>query len=102
MKGFLSDGPAAGQVVEAGDRPVQPASANLNPSTEAKPDTKNFGVRPAVDSRRGRGQHLSWAIANASFMSRRRNEVVTGDREDRRLRPFPRNRRRLGKSSTPP
>jgi non-heme chloroperoxidase len=55
----------------------QAATANLNPWTEAKVDTKNpdRGVLLIID---GEKDHtVPWAIANASFKKQARNKGVT-------------------------
>jgi pimeloyl-ACP methyl ester carboxylesterase len=55
----------------------QAATANLNPGTEAKVDTRNPGRGPLLIIS-GQSDHtVPWAIANASFKKQRRNSAVT-------------------------
>jgi pimeloyl-ACP methyl ester carboxylesterase len=55
----------------------QAAAANLNPSTEAKVDTKNPERGPLLIISGGSDHTVPWAIANASFKKQRRNDGVT-------------------------
>jgi non-heme chloroperoxidase len=56
---------------------IQMASANLNPWTEAKVDTKNPDRGPLLIIDGEKDHTVPWAIANASFKRQRRNEGVT-------------------------
>ncbi|HZA89574.1 MAG TPA: alpha/beta hydrolase [Solirubrobacterales bacterium] len=56
---------------------IQMASANLNPWTEAKVDTKNPDRGPLLIIDGEKDHTVPWAIANASFNRQRRNEGVT-------------------------
>jgi pimeloyl-ACP methyl ester carboxylesterase len=55
----------------------QAASANLNPWTEAKVDTKNPERGPLLIIDGEKDNTVPWAIANASFKRQQRNEAVT-------------------------
>jgi non-heme chloroperoxidase len=55
----------------------QAATANLNPRTEAKVDTKNPRRGPLLIVSGDRDHTVPWSIANASFKLQRRNEGVT-------------------------
>ena len=55
----------------------QAASANLNPWTEAKVDTKNPERGPLLIISGEKDHTVPWAIANASFKRQQRNEGVT-------------------------
>ena len=55
----------------------QAASANLNPWTEAKVDTKNPERGPLLILDGEKDNTVPWAIANASFKRQQRNEGVT-------------------------
>jgi pimeloyl-ACP methyl ester carboxylesterase len=55
----------------------QAASANLNPWTEAKVDTKNPERGPLLILDGERDNTVPWAVANASYKRQRRNEGVT-------------------------
>src|SRR3954462_1842090 len=55
----------------------QAASANLNPWTEAKVDTKNAERGPLLIISGEKDHTVPWAIANASFKKQKRNEGVT-------------------------
>lgn len=55
----------------------QAATANLNPWTEAKVDTKNPKRGPLLIISGERDHTVPWAIANASFKKQKRNEAVT-------------------------
>jgi pimeloyl-ACP methyl ester carboxylesterase len=56
---------------------IQMASANLNPWSEAKVDTKNPDRGPLLIIDGEKDHTAPWAIANASFKRQRRNEGVT-------------------------
>jgi pimeloyl-ACP methyl ester carboxylesterase len=55
----------------------QAATANLNPGTEAKVDTKNPDRGPLLIVSGEKDHTVPWAIANASFKKQRRNDGVT-------------------------
>src|SRR6266704_2853535 len=55
----------------------QAASANLNPWTEAKVDTKNPERGPLLIISGEKDHTVPWAIANASYKRQKRNEGVT-------------------------
>jgi pimeloyl-ACP methyl ester carboxylesterase len=55
----------------------QAASANLNPWTEAKVDTKNPDRGPLLLISGEKDNTVPWAIANASYKKQKRNEGVT-------------------------
>jgi non-heme chloroperoxidase len=55
----------------------QAATANLNPGTEAKVDTKNPARGPLLILSGEKDHTVPWAIANASFKKQHRNEAVT-------------------------
>jgi pimeloyl-ACP methyl ester carboxylesterase len=55
----------------------QAATANLNPWTEAKVDTKNPERGPLLVISGENDHTVPWAIANASYKKQRRNEAVT-------------------------
>jgi pimeloyl-ACP methyl ester carboxylesterase len=55
----------------------QAATANLNPWTEAKVDTKNPERGPLLIISGERDNTVPWAIANASYKRQKRNEGVT-------------------------
>jgi pimeloyl-ACP methyl ester carboxylesterase len=64
--------------VPAAGKPLfQAASANLNPWTEAKVDTKNPERGPLLIIDGEKDNTVPWAIANASFKRQQRNEGVT-------------------------
>jgi non-heme chloroperoxidase len=64
--------------VPASGAPVfQAATANLNPWTEAKVDTKNPERGPMLIVSGERDHTVPWAIANASYKKQKRNEGVT-------------------------
>ena len=64
--------------VPASGRPLfQAATANLNPKTEAKVDTKNPERGPLLIISGEKDHTVPWAIANASFKKQKRNEDVT-------------------------
>jgi hypothetical protein len=64
--------------VPASGKPLfQAASANLNPWTEAKVDTKNPERGPLLIIDGEKDNTVPWAIANASFTRQQRNEGVT-------------------------
>jgi non-heme chloroperoxidase len=56
---------------------IQMASANVNPRTEAKADTKNPDRGPLLIIDGEKDHTVPWAIANASFKRQQRNEGVT-------------------------
>jgi pimeloyl-ACP methyl ester carboxylesterase len=55
----------------------QAATANLNPRTEAKVDTKNPDRGPMLIISGEKDNTVPWAIANASFKKQSRNQGVT-------------------------
>jgi non-heme chloroperoxidase len=55
----------------------QAATANLNPWTEAKVDSRNPARGPLLVVSGGADHTVPWAIANASFKRQRRNDGVT-------------------------
>jgi pimeloyl-ACP methyl ester carboxylesterase len=55
----------------------QAATANLNPWTEAKVDTKNPERGPLLIISGEKDNTVPWAIANASYKRQKRNEGVT-------------------------
>ena len=55
----------------------QAATANLNPWTEAKVDTKNPDRGPLLIISGEKDHTVPWAIANASFKKQKRNDGVT-------------------------
>ena len=55
----------------------QAATANLNPGTEAKVDTKNPQRGPLLIVSGEKDHTVPWAIANASFKRQHRNDGVT-------------------------
>ena len=55
----------------------QAASANLNPWTEAKVDTKNPDRGPLLIISGEKDHTVPWAVANASFQQQQGNEGVT-------------------------
>jgi non-heme chloroperoxidase len=55
----------------------QAATANLNPWTEAKVDSKNPQRGPLLIISGEKDHTVPWAIANASFKKQKRNEGVT-------------------------
>jgi non-heme chloroperoxidase len=55
----------------------QAATANLNPWTEAKVDTKNLQRGPLLLISGGSDHTVPWAITNASFKLQQRNHAVT-------------------------
>ncbi len=55
----------------------QAATANLNPWTEAKVDTKNPDRGPLLIISGEKDHTVPWAIANASYKKQKRNEGVT-------------------------
>ena len=60
-----------------GEPLFQAASANLNPWTEAKVDTKNPERGPLLIIDGELDHTVPWAIANASYKRQKRNEGVT-------------------------
>lgn len=64
--------------VPASGKPLfQAASANLNPWTDAKVDTKNPARGPLLIIDGEKDNTVPWAIANASFKRQQRNDGVT-------------------------
>jgi non-heme chloroperoxidase len=59
----------------------QAATANLNPWTEAKVNSKNPDRGPLLVISGEKDNTVPWAIANASFKKQRRNEGVTEIKE---------------------
>ena len=59
----------------------QAATANLNPWTEAKVNSKNPDRGPLLIISGEKDNTVPWAIANASFKKQRRNEGVTEIKE---------------------
>jgi non-heme chloroperoxidase len=55
----------------------QAATANLNPWTEAKVDTKNPARGPQLIINGEKDNTVPWSIANASYKQQQRNEGVT-------------------------
>src|SRR5438309_5558934 len=55
----------------------QAATANLNPWTEAKVDTKNAARGPLLIISGEKDNTVPWAIANASYKREKRNQGVT-------------------------
>ena len=55
----------------------QAATANLNPWTEAKANTKNPNRGPLLITSGERDHTVPWAIANASYKKQKRNKGVT-------------------------
>jgi pimeloyl-ACP methyl ester carboxylesterase len=53
------------------------ATANLNPWTQAKADTKNRDRGPLLIIEGEKDHTVPWAIANASFKKQRQNPSVT-------------------------
>jgi pimeloyl-ACP methyl ester carboxylesterase len=56
---------------------IQMATANLNPWTEAKADTKNPERGPMLVIDGEKDHTVPWAIANAAYKKQSRNEAVT-------------------------
>jgi pimeloyl-ACP methyl ester carboxylesterase len=56
---------------------LEMATANLNPWTEAKADTKNRDRGPLLIIEGEKDHTVPWAIANASFKKQRQNPSVT-------------------------
>jgi non-heme chloroperoxidase len=64
--------------VPAAGKPIfQAASANLNPWTEAKVDTKNPARGPLLIMDGDKDHTVPWAIAHASYKRQKRNQGVT-------------------------
>ena len=64
--------------VPAAGKPIfQAASANLNPWTEAKVDTKNPARGPLLIMDGEQDHTVPWAIAHASYKRQKRNQGVT-------------------------
>jgi pimeloyl-ACP methyl ester carboxylesterase len=64
-------------VPAAGAPLFQAATANLNPWTEAKVDTKSPGRGPLLIISGEKDHTVPWAIANASYKKQKRNDGVT-------------------------
>ena len=64
-------------VPAAGAPLFQAATANLNPWTEAKVDTKNPDRGPLLIISGEKDHTVPWAIANASYKQQKHNEGVT-------------------------
>jgi non-heme chloroperoxidase len=64
-------------VPAAGAPLFQAATANLNPWTEAKVNSKNPERGPLLVISGEKDNTVPWAIANASFKKQKRNEAVT-------------------------
>jgi pimeloyl-ACP methyl ester carboxylesterase len=64
-------------VPAAGAPLFQAATANLNPWTEAKVDTKNPDRGPLLIINGAKDNTVPWSIANASYKRQQRNESVT-------------------------
>jgi pimeloyl-ACP methyl ester carboxylesterase len=76
----LGGGPvlAAGRVAAQEDGEAdQAASANLNPWTEAKVDSKNPGRGPLLFISGEKDNTVPWAIADASYKKQKRNDGAT-------------------------
>jgi pimeloyl-ACP methyl ester carboxylesterase len=56
---------------------IQMATANLNPWTEAKADSKNPDRGPMLIIDGEKDHTVPWAIANAAYKKQRRNKAVT-------------------------
>src|SRR5207302_6104401 len=56
---------------------LQAATANLNPWTEAKVDTKNPDRGPLLVISGEKDNTVPWAIANASYKQQKRSHAVT-------------------------
>src|SRR5204862_816073 len=64
--------------VPASGRPLfQAATANLNPWTEVKVDTKNVDRGPLLFINGEKDNTVPWAIANASYKQQKHNQAVT-------------------------
>ncbi|MGZ4601850.1 MAG: alpha/beta hydrolase, partial [Oryzihumus sp.] len=64
--------------VPASGKPLfQAATANLNPWTEAKVNSRNPDRGPLLIVSGEKDHTVPWAIANASYKKQRRNEGVT-------------------------
>jgi pimeloyl-ACP methyl ester carboxylesterase len=56
---------------------IQMATANVNPRTEARVDTRNPERGPLLVLSGEKDHTVAWAIANAAYKRQRRNEAVT-------------------------
>ncbi len=65
------------QVAGSGMALVQMGTANLNPWTEARVDTKNPDRGPLLIIEGEKDHTVPWAIANAAYKLQRRNPAVT-------------------------
>jgi non-heme chloroperoxidase len=68
-------------VPAAGAPLFQAATANLNPWTEAKVNSKNPDRGPLLIISGEKDHTVPWAITNASFKKQKRNEGVTEIKE---------------------
>ena len=75
----------------------QAATANLNPWTEAKVDSKNPDRGPLLIISGEKDNTVPWAIANASYKKQKRNEGVTEIVEIPEPRPRADDRQRLAR-----
>jgi pimeloyl-ACP methyl ester carboxylesterase len=64
-------------VPASGEPLFQAATANLNPWTEAKADSKNPERGPLLIISGEKDNTVPWAIANASYKKQKRNQSVT-------------------------
>ena len=90
--------------VPASGEPIfQAASANLNPWTEAKVNSKNPDRGPLLIISGEKDHTVPWAIANASYKKQKRNAGRHRDHRDARPGPLAHDRRTAGaRSPTPP
>ena len=84
-------------VPAAGAPLFQAATANLNPWTEVKVNSKNPERGPLLIISGEKDHTVPWAIANASYKKQKRNEGVTEIVEIRRPRPRADDRLRLAR-----
>ena len=70
-------GQVADHVAAPGAPLFQAATANLNPRTEVKVDTKNPARGPLLIISGEKDNTVPWAIANASYKRQKRNPGVT-------------------------
>ena len=75
----------------------QAATANLNPWTEAKVDSKNPDRGPLLIISGEKDHTVPWAIANAVLQEAEAQRGRDGDRRDRRPRPRADDRQRLAR-----
>ena len=89
--------------VPASGKPLfQAASANLNPWTEAKVDTKNPDRGPLLIVDGEKDNTVPWAVANASFKRQERNKGVAGSSRSPTAAIRSRSMVDGGRSPTPP